>query len=203
MADGKRCACCEQVKPVADFAKHRTNGLQAYCRACSLQKSREWAAKNKDKKLQHKTASRHSDIERDRTNRRRHYANNAERLRAESRSRSPEDRMKRAERQRAYRVANPEKIRQMNRARVHTQRAAGKITRDMVESLITLQRGCCAACRRPTVKDGKGFHLDHKVSLAAGGTNEFGNLQILCPSCNLKKNDRDPVEFMQERGYLL
>lgn len=199
----KRCPCCKLVKLVSDFAKHATNGLQAYCRPCSAEKSRAWAAANKEKKRQHKMASRHADIERDRENRRRHYANNAQKLREKSRNRTPEERRKRAERQTQYRAENPEKIRQLNRARVATQRAAGKVTRSDVDRLIGLQRGCCAICKAPTVKSGKGFHLDHKVPLASGGNNEFGNLQLLCPPCNLSKNARDPVEFMQSRGFLL
>ena len=47
------------------------------------------------------------------------------------------------------------------------------------------------------------MHLDHKVPLAAGGANEFGNLQLLCPRCNLAKSARDPLDFMQSRGFLL
>lgn len=206
MTETRRCSSCQQAKPITDFAKHAGNPpsyLQSYCRACGLAKSREWAAKNKDRKRQHKLSSRQSDIERDRATRRRHYANNVEALREQSRNRTPEQRRSRADRQRDYRLANPEKIRQMNRARVHTQRAAGKISRAVIDALIELQKGCCAACNRHTVVDGKGFHLDHKVPLAAGGDNQFGNLQILCPPCNLAKSDRDPIEFMQSKGYLL
>jgi len=80
----KRCSKCREDKPVGDFAKHKTNGYQAYCRPCSLAHSRAWAAANKEKKREHKMNSRHSDIERDRANRRRHYERHAERLREES-----------------------------------------------------------------------------------------------------------------------
>lgn len=203
MLTAKICSACQVEKDASQFAKHATRGLQAYCRPCSLEKSRAWAAANREKKAEHKRKSRHSDIERDRENRRRHYANNVDALREKSRNRGLDARAKRAESQRKYRQANPEKIRQLNRARVHSQRAAGRITREMIEHLVSMQKGCCAICKRPTVKDGKGFHLDHKVALASGGTNEFGNLQLLCPTCNLQKSDRDPIEFMQSRGYLL
>ena len=199
----KICSACRVEKDAIEFAKHATRGLQPYCRPCSLEKSRAWAAANKAKKAEHKRNSRHADIERDRETRRRHYANNAEALRDQSRNRSAEKRAQRAERQREYRRANPEKTRQLNRARVHSQRAAGRVTREMIEFLIAMQRGCCAVCKRHTVKAGKGFHLDHKQALASGGTNAIGNLQLLCPTCNLRKSDRDPVEFMQSVGYLL
>jgi hypothetical protein len=29
------------------------------------------------------------------------------------------------------------------------------------------------------------------------------NVQLLCPPCNLKKHAKDPIQFMQERGFLL
>lgn len=202
----KKCACCQIEKPTSEFAKHSGNPptfLQSYCRPCGLSKSREWSEKNKEKKRLHKKKSRDLNPERTRAVKRAHYARNAEALREQSRNKSPEQRAKRAERQRAYRLRNPEVIRKLNKARIHTQRAAGKITREMIDRLIALQRNRCAICKSLTVRDGKGYHLDHKTPLSAGGTNDFGNLQILCPTCNLKKNARDPIEFMQERGFLL
>lgn len=206
MIDSKKCSCCGETKPRGDFAPKKSdgpNGLQAYCRPCSLAKSRAWAARNKERKLEHKRTSRAADPDRARANNRRHYANHADRLREEARARTPEERVKRAKRQKAYRIANPEKIRQNNRARVHTQRAAGKVTKEVIDFLIKMQSGCCAVCKKHTVVAGKGFHLDHKNPLAKGGTNDRDNLQILCPLCNLAKNARDPIEFMQSCGYLI
>jgi 5-methylcytosine-specific restriction protein A len=34
------------------------------------------------------------------------------------------------------------------------------------------------------------LHVDHILPLAAGGTNDIRNLQVLCSSCNLKKGKR-------------
>ena len=38
------------------------------------------------------------------------------------------------------------------------------------------------------------FHADHIIPHSAGGKTVVGNGQLLCPSCNLKKSDRQPVE---------
>lgn len=199
----KKCCACNLTKLAGEFARHKTRGLQTYCRPCSVDKSRQWAKANPEKKRQHKMDSRHSDIERDRLNRRNHYARNAEVLRTKSANQSPEKRRVRADRQKIYRARNPEKIRQLNRARIHSQRAAGSLSRSQIERLIALQKRRCAVCRRLTVKGAKGFHLDHKTPLSRGGTNEFGNLQILCPTCNVRKSAKDPIQFMQELGFLL
>ena len=43
----------------------------------------------------------------------------------------------------------------------------------------------------------KGFHIDHIVPLACGGTNEKINLQILCQPCHFEKTKNE-----QENGYV-
>jgi hypothetical protein len=37
---------------------------------------------------------------------------------------------------------------------------------------------------------GAEFHIDHVLPTAKGGSDEEGNLQLACPSCNLSKSDR-------------
>ncbi|MGL5935922.1 MAG: HNH endonuclease, partial [Cetobacterium sp.] len=36
-----------------------------------------------------------------------------------------------------------------------------------------------------------------------GGAHCDSNVQLLCPTCNLRKAAKDPVVFMQEMGRLL
>ena len=66
--------------------------------------------------------------------------------------------------------------------------------------LLARQKWRCAVCRTD-LRVGK--HLDHIFPLAAGGKSEIGNLQWLCPPCNLAKAAKLPHVFMQERGMLL
>ncbi len=38
---------------------------------------------------------------------------------------------------------------------------------------------------------------------AGGGANIDGNIQLLTGLCNRQKHTKHPVDFMQERGFLL
>jgi 5-methylcytosine-specific restriction endonuclease McrA len=78
--------------------------------------------------------------------------------------------------------------------------AGGKLSPDIADKLLKLQRGRCACCGQPL--RGK-YHLDHIVSIAKGGANVDANIQLLLPKCNREKHAKHPVDFMQSRGSLL
>lgn len=46
---------------------------------------------------------------------------------------------------------------------------------------------CACGCGVSTRFD---YHVDHRVALARGGTHSLGNLQIMTPTCNLRKGSR-------------
>ena len=76
----------------------------------------------------------------------------------------------------------------------------GSLSPDIVTRLYKLQRGMCACCGQQLGDD---YHLDHRVPLSRGGVNEDGNMQLLRQRCNNQKHAKDPIEFMQERGFLI
>lgn len=49
----------------------------------------------------------------------------------------------------------------------------------------------------------KTCHLDHIVPVAMGGPNIDENIQLLRQRCNNQKHSKHPVDFMQQRGFLL
>ena len=51
------------------------------------------------------------------------------------------------------------------------------------------QEGICAGCGR--IQSFDIIEVDHIVPRSKGGRDEVGNLQLLCPSCNRIKGDRD------------
>lgn len=78
--------------------------------------------------------------------------------------------------------------------------SGGSLSKDITSKLLKLQNGCCAACKKELNGD---FHIDHIIPVALGGKNIDNNVQLLHSSCNLKKNAKHPVDFMQELGFLL
>lgn len=78
--------------------------------------------------------------------------------------------------------------------------SGGKLSRGLKGKLFKLQRGKCACCGQPLGDD---YHLDHITPLALGGKNTDDNIQLLRKLCNLQKHAKDPIDFMQERGFLL
>lgn len=98
-------------------------------------------------------------------------------------------------------VENPEKVRELRRnRRARMRNAEGTHTAEDVSRIRDLQKDKCASCG--VRLKGKG-QVDHIIPLAKGGSNWPKNLQILCAPCNISKNARDPIEFMQSKGLLL
>lgn len=103
-------------------------------------------------------------------------------------------------------AANPEISRQQGRIHAHNRRArerenGGKLSVGLTEKLHKLQRGKCACgCKQPL---GDSYHLDHRIPVALGGANEDWNMQLLRVKCNLQKHAKHPVDFMQQRGFLI
>lgn len=54
------------------------------------------------------------------------------------------------------------------------------------------QKGQCFYCG---VKVGDDYHVDHVVPLVLGGSNGKENIVIACPTCNLSKNAKHPMDY--------
>jgi 5-methylcytosine-specific restriction endonuclease McrA len=102
-----------------------------------------------------------------------------------------------------WQASNPIKAGAIQQARRARKRGAeGRYTKEDIDRLFELQRSKCALvwCRK-SIKSK--FHVDHVMPLALGGSNWPSNLQLLCPTCNIKKHAKHPVVFAQENGMLL
>lgn len=170
----KTCTKCGETKPTIEFHKHAT-GRGGLRPSCK-------ACVNADSS--------------------KWYADNshiAKALHAKWVAENPEKRRASANK---WAAANPE----ARRISKHNRRArelaiGGKLSLDLAERLYKLQRGKCACgCGLPLGDD---YHRDHIMPLALGGENEDGNIQLLRSTCNHQKSKKHPVDFMQQRGFLL
>jgi 5-methylcytosine-specific restriction endonuclease McrA len=99
---------------------------------------------------------------------------------------------------REYIAANPDRAREWSSNR--QRRKYGRLPRGTVKAIGEAQRWKCAVCK---CKLGDDYHVDHIYPLAKGGLHVKENIQILCAPCNVRKSAKDPIKFMQEKGFLL
>jgi len=186
------------------------------CRACAKASQIVWAKKNKEKVRLYGKQWSAKNPEKIRAKNAKAYAANA----VKNRAYSAEYKANNLERVTKYlaeyreshrdiarntstvwRKANPLKLKAYHQNRRAMKRnSGGRLTQNVVDRLLKLQRGKCACCNKSL---GGIFHLDHIMPLALGGSNEDANMQLLSPRCNLQKHKKHPIDFMQSRGFLL
>lgn len=184
----KVCNTCGVSKPVGLFSadRRKRDGLRSSCKECCKSSMEKWRKANHEKELEYGAAYRAANRE-------------------QCRSSCAEWRAANRDKSRAYNLiwamSNRDKrlTHHANR-RARKRAAGGTLSPDLTAKLINLQKGKCACCGRPLGND---FHLDHIMPLALGGTNTDDNIQLLTATCNHQKHAKHPVDFMQQRGFLL
>ena len=173
------------------------------CKPCTLARTAKYRKENPEKDRARKAKYRATkiDAEKERSRKAKFLAENIDKERERKRRYSAENRKKERERYAKYRSANPEKIRThvINR-RARKKMVGGKLSFNIVERMFRLQKGKCVCCGQLLGSD---FHIDHIMPLALGGPNTDENIQLLRSECNLQKNAKHPIDFMQKRGFLL
>lgn len=163
---------------VRKYAKENPNKLKA-CNAA-------YRAENSDKLKAGHDKWRHENLERTNKSKLEWASNNKDKVRAAAK---------------AWAKRNPDALRSVrSNRRARKIAAGGKLSSNIAERLFKLQKGLCACCKQRLDDD---YHLDHIMPLALGGSNTDGNMQLLKSRCNLQKNKKHPVAFMQSRGFLL
>lgn len=86
--------------------------------------------------------------------------------------------------------------------RARKLKSGGNFNKGQIDELFRKQQGKCAGpyCG---VSLEFGFHRDHRVPLALGGSNDITNIELLCPDCNQRKRAKDPIDWAVENGLLL
>lgn len=214
----KKCSKCGETKSEDRFNKRvkSHDGLAPCCKLCEAARGLAYRAANKEiiaarnasyyeaNKDKVKAGVAHYHIA-NRDKRKEYNADYHSKNRDKNNARSAAYHVKNRERRKAYAAAylaaNPEAFRAQSHARRARKREAiGTLSKNLTKKLFNLQRGKCACCGLPLGDD---YHLDHIMPLVLGGTNTDDNIQLLRARCNLQKRAKHPVEFMQQRGFLL
>lgn len=186
--DMKRCSKCDEVLHVSSFQKSCSTkaGYKSACRKCRDEERRSEYEKNKELVLLRGKRWREKNKEQMNAIRRAWYENNKEKFKKIAKDWELNNKDAKRSRTRNYRARK--------------RNANGTHSKQDIQSLLSLQKNHCAVCKTSLAKK---YHVDHIIPLVAGGENSKTNLQLLCPDCNFRKNDKDPLRFMQEKGYLL
>ena len=183
-------------------------GRSNYCRMCAKAKLDQWRLKNPEKIAAahaRRRESGRSAMQRA-AYRLRHPEKIAEevRKRQEKRRRPRRIRMSvedRRDSKRKWKRENPESVKvSRHRNRSKRANAKGRHTKMELADLYVLQKGSCAICGCCL---SSGYEVDHINPIALGGSNDIKNIQLLCRACNRAKSAKHPIQFMQQRGFLL
>lgn len=186
---GKFCAPCAK-KSKDDWRKANPDYIKQY-REKNKEKIKRDVAKyqleNKAKIDEYKKNHRIENLAR--------YTENAAKAYAE-------DSVARRAAVKAWKKENPSKVKVINQNRRALKKYnGGKLSSGIVQRLMSLQKNRCACCCADL--NDSGHHVDHIIPLSKGGAHDDANIQLLCPTCNLSKRDKLPIEFMQSRGFLI
>lgn len=89
----------------------------------------------------------------------------------------------------AWRLANPERVKIINKIgdqnRRTREKKAGRLSIKRIDHLLEVQMGLCHWCFEPMGED---WEIEHVLALANGGNNADENIVLACRLCNAQKN---------------
>lgn len=195
----KRCFRCRDVKPVSEFyfghGRNR-NGYSSYCKPCfglrceesrqrhlakrqAAQRARYWAQRERWRKYDHER-----------------YWNDPAR-RESKRGDYTRHREKRQASVLAWKLANPERFRDIQKLNYARRRAAkqasasARVTPEALALKVAYWGDRCWVCKRAWSE------IDHVKPISKGGSHFLCNLRPICRRCNAKKSARWPLSELR------
>ena len=115
-------------------------------------------------------------------------AENKEKIRKKNKKYYSENKEKAKIFRKKWQGNNPEKVREENfRRRTNGKIEKGVIAKIINENILKYGIITCEKCKKQCLSS-YDYHVDHIVPISKGGTNDCGNLQVLCAYCNLSKH---------------
>ncbi|RQR87712.1 HNH endonuclease [Burkholderia sp. Bp9010] len=130
-----------------------------------------------------------------------YYGQNLDRILARSKRYHEKHRDLHIAQSRAWVKRNPERRRAISQAYNARRRQIEK-GGDSTFAIFAWKQAAAKICYWCGAKCGRKYHVDHYNPLSKGGKHEVSNLVIACPTCNLRKSAKDPLEFAASIGRL-
>jgi 5-methylcytosine-specific restriction endonuclease McrA len=207
----KTCTKCGREFPATleYFQKHKKNRLRPDCKTCAAIRKKQYYLEHRIAILAKDKAQYDADPEAERQRVRDYAATHRDQEKARASKWVAENKDHKAAYDREYRARNLDhitehqkewyanngtKVRARNaRRRALEMLADGSFTTSDIRLLYTTQKGLCWWCGNPLNND---YHIDHRLALTRGGTNNPNNLCLACPTCNRSKHNKLPWEWI-------
>lgn len=156
----------------------------------------KYRRENREKVLEGKRTHYKKTREADLATSKRYYEENKEAMLAYKRQWYLANREQHAAKTKAYYEKNKDKCFAYSRKRKALKRGAKHepYTEDDLNVLWYDQGGCCFYCQTPLFSV---YHVEHVIPLSRGGADALSNVQLACPTCNLRKGVKNAEEFME------
>lgn len=155
--------------------------------------SKRWQDKNPEKVRERHRRWYYRNLEKCRDYCRCYYERNREQRREYHLRYNKAHKQERAETYKRWARKNPTKVRAIvHRRQARLRAATGTLTSKDIQRQYEAQKGRCWWCNCDL---DDGFHVDHLIPLARGGSNAPENIVISCPHCNQSKGAKLPHEW--------
>lgn len=102
--------------------------------------------------------------------------------------------------QKTYKQVNLRQLVTYNRnRRAKHKNIEGVHTKQDIDNLLISQYGICNGCNNQLID----YEVDHVIPLSCEGSNWPSNLQLLCPTCNRSKHDKNMDEWSKYKELLI
>jgi len=201
METTQKCCTCKEIKEISNFCKSKTtkNGFEPRCKNCNQSRNKVQYLKHKEKRIIYVEKYRKENVEKIKE-----YLKSEKnkKNRALNRQKNNEAINKKEKEARLKNIVNrriSERIKS-SRRRLLARNTYKKYNAKDIQALKEKQLNKCIYCKKDIKNK---YHIDHYEPLSKGGADSIENIQILCPSCNMKKHNKDPLVFAMNIGRLL